>query len=66
MQSLAAVVENGLVINMIIVPLEEDGTTEFSVEGWDIALLPEDTKVSMGWSYANGEFTAPPEPEESE
>jgi hypothetical protein len=57
--SIAAVVENGLVVNMIIVEVDDEGTTDFEIPDLQIVVLPEDTDVAIGHGYIDGEFTAP-------
>lgn len=59
MSGIAAVIEDGKVANMIVVPLEEDGTTDFHVEGLTIVVVPEDSPVTMGYGYDGANFTAP-------
>jgi len=63
-----AVVENSIVINVIVAESQEIadevvGTTSNN----DIAVyLDEDDRyVTMGWTYENGQFIAPPAPEPS-
>lgn len=48
---------NNLVVNLIIA----DPTTDPAPSGHVIIGISDDSPVSIGWSYSNGEFTAPPE-----
>lgn len=53
-----AIVENGLVINMII----WDGESEWSTpDGTSAIRVDADVIVAIGYSYANGIFSAPVE-----
>lgn len=52
-----AVVKNGTVINIIV----WDGITEWAPEDGKAIQVSEN--IGIGWSYAKGEFTAPPAPE---
>lgn len=52
-----AVIENGVVVNTVL----WDGTTAWSPPG---LVLPIEDTVSIGFLYADGVFTAPPEPEQ--
>ena len=61
----AAVVQDGIVTNVIMVEFNDSQAVEFGLENSELVLLPEDSLVSKEWSYSNGEFIAPPEPDES-
>ena len=52
-----ALIENGLVINVILV--ENSYHPDAGVEA---IALPDNSPVGEGWAYANGEFTAPQPP----
>lgn len=64
-----AVIENGMVVNVIV----WDGETSIGFGGNQIAIQIYQSGVGtttptpgIGWSYANGVFTPPPEPEQTE
>ncbi|EHP7413747.1 tail fiber assembly protein [Salmonella enterica] len=57
-----AVIENGVVVNTIVY----DGEAELDIfDNQQLVHIGDKEAVSpgIGWSYSNGEFTAPPEPE---
>lgn len=51
-----AVVENGIVVNLI---LRDEPIAE-----WGEVALPDDSPVGIGWSYDGEAFAAPPAPPE--
>lgn len=53
-----ALVEVGAVQNVILV-----GTAYHADPGVEAIALPDDSPVGPGWTYADGQFTPPPEPE---
>lgn len=58
-----AVIENGVVVNTIVY----DGEAELDIfDNQQLVHIDDKEAVSpgIGWSYSNGEFTAPPEPEQ--
>ncbi|MEM8447422.1 tail fiber assembly protein [Morganella morganii] len=61
MNTLYAVIENGIVVNVII----WDGESEIAVpdERQLINISDIDDNPGIGWSYSDGEFTSPPPPE---
>ncbi len=62
MSTLYAVIENGVVVNTIVY----DGEAELDIfDNRQLVRIDDKEAVSpgIGWSYSNGEFTAPPEPE---
>jgi hypothetical protein len=53
-----AIVENGVVINII----EWDGAEEFeSPSGQDVVIIPDDVIAGIGYTYSVGDFIAPAE-----
>lgn len=55
-----AVVKGGVVINIIVV--DGDGSDYTKCEGETLVKISEKTFVTIGSTYSDGEFTAPPEP----
>jgi len=55
----AAVVENGVVTNVIVVDVNDHGKTDFELPNAEIVVLPEDSQVTFGYTYSNGHWTAP-------
>jgi len=51
---------DGTVVNVIV----SDGEADLGLEGELVNV--DDTPCGPGWSYVDGEFIAPPEPEEEE
>ncbi|MDL4913725.1 MAG: tail fiber assembly protein [Enterobacterales bacterium endosymbiont of Blomia tropicalis] len=58
-----AVIENGMIVNVIA----WDGETEFTVPDNQQLINISDIseQPGIGWAYSDGEFTAPPPPERS-
>ncbi|HAS0804890.1 TPA: tail fiber assembly protein [Enterobacter roggenkampii] len=56
-----ALVEDGVVKNLV----SWDGEGDL-FEGYTVIELEQDVEVSIGWSYADSTFTAPPVPELSQ
>jgi hypothetical protein len=56
----AAVVEGGVVTNVILVEVDGSNQTGFEIPGSDLHILDESSMVSPGWTY-DGEFHAPVE-----
>jgi hypothetical protein len=54
-----ALISNGLVVNMIV----WDGQTPYAPPAGVQLVASTSDSVSMGWSYADGQFIAPPEAE---
>ena len=53
MTTVYAIIENGVVVNTAIA----DGPWPF--EGQQAVPVPDDTPVSIGWLYADGQFSEP-------
>lgn len=51
---------DGKVVNAVV----WDGVSPYSEEGCDLVPLPDIPGVWIGWTYSNGEWIAPPPPEE--
>lgn len=60
----AAIVTAGVVDNIIVVSLPQEGADPFVLEGSEIVLVANDSEVSFGWLWDGVEFHAPPNPEE--
>ncbi|QDH45626.1 tail fiber assembly protein [Pantoea phage vB_PagM_AAM22] len=62
-----AVVKGNLVVNITGFNEESDMVgfdfSQGSGEGAFGVIIPDDSPITMGWSYDNGDFTAPPIPE---
>jgi len=54
-----AVVVDGQVVNVVL----WDGVTAWQPAAGEAVVIPDESGVSIGWSYEDGEFVAPPEPE---
>jgi len=57
--SRAALVADGVVENVILVTLNENDSTDFDAEGFELVLLSDDSPVGIGWTREDGEFVAP-------
>ena len=51
-----AIIKDGVVVNAIV----WDGVTPCETDGQKVALTG---NAGIGWTYADGQFVAPPEPE---
>jgi hypothetical protein len=63
-----AVVENSIVINVIVAENQQIADEVVSATNNDdiaVYLGEDDIYVTMGWTYENGQFIAPPAPEPS-
>lgn len=61
-----AVVKNGVVVNIVL----WDGENDWEPEDGQIAVpipppVDNEQEAGIGWSYSDGTFIAPPEPEEA-
>lgn len=61
----AAVVEDGVVMNLIVVEATPEGRTDFDLPGARILTIRDDSEVGLNWTYAGGRFS-PPEIETEE
>lgn len=59
MDNIYAVVENGLVINVVV----WDGKSEWNPESGEA--VPCQPQVGIGWLYASSQFSQPPEPDQT-
>ena len=62
MENVFAVIEAGIVVNVVI----WDGETEWPHEG-EAVLIPKNSSAGIGWDYIDGEFIdnrPQPEPEQ--
>lgn len=57
----AALVQDGVVTNVVLVALDDSGSTDFAPEGVKVVVLPDNSSVGADWTYANGKFTSPEE-----
>lgn len=57
--SRAALIADGVVENVILVALNENDSTDFKAEGFELVPLADDSPVGPGWTWENGEFSAP-------
>lgn len=57
----AAVIENGVVVNVIVVETDDEGNFDFVLDGLDIMLLPVDSEVGPNWTYNGTDYSPPPE-----
>jgi len=61
MSRVAAIIENGLVINIIELAKGKAGDSEIHLRN---AIEIKNPSVSIGWNYENQEFVAPPKTQE--
>jgi hypothetical protein len=57
----AALVKDGKVDNVIVVDINENRETEFEYDTHEVVVLPDGSPVMIGYSYSDGNFTAPDE-----
>jgi len=58
-----AVVKDGQVVNIILWDGEDTGFAK-DIDG-ELASIPEDSQISIGWSYDGEKFPPPPEPDKT-